>query len=219
MTPLSPDNAVKVWLEEYKALNSDVQSRVVLQHGLMNYLLLVLSAVVLVLTSMLKEGLIDGHFNTLRYFLLVLPILFSFFVWRHANHDINIINKAAYLNNVVRPNLIAITGDSNILGFEQFLDSARRQRSKSVGALVWVGNEHNFHLFLSLIAVVIAVWAFFAGPGEFVWFSTPSEFMSFAVLDLLLFIDLALLPMTIILKLRVATAYASIVPKTGEIWS
>jgi hypothetical protein len=208
---MNADDSVKIWLEEYKTLSSDIQSRVILQHGLMNYLLLIVSAASIILATLLKDNLFSKYQDAFHTYLLILPLLFYFFVWRHSNHDINIIDKASYINNVIRPNIIILGGDVSILGFEIFLKNARQNRLKQFGYLIWLSGEHFFHLLLAFIALIVAIFAFFSGSEPMRMASNVREFFMFGFENILLIADIALFGETIILKKKVATAYSTIV--------
>jgi hypothetical protein len=218
MEPIDKSEALKVWLEEYKALSADIQNRVTLQHGLMNFLLLIVSASAVVIGSVLKDNLIHQYQSEIKLLLMVLPILFFFFVWRHANHDLNIIDKAAYINHTLRPNVVAITGDASVLGFERFLERARQRRHIDFGALIWWGGEHSFHLIFSAIALVGAFAAFLSGKGPLVFGTTARELLEFAVQDTLLALDVVLFYLTVKLKKKVGYAYGSIVKRGEDVW-
>lgn len=215
---MNADDSIKIWLEEYKALSSDIQNRVTLQHGLMNYLLLIVSAATIILATLLKDNLFSRYQDEFHIYLLILPLLFYFFVWRHSNHDINIIDKASYINNVIRPNIVILGCDAGILGFEKFLEKARQKRLKQFGYLIWLGGEHFFHLLLSFIALLIAIIVFFGSPGPMRVASDLREFFIFGFEDFLLLTDIVLFVETIKLKRKVAYAYSAIINKSSEIW-
>ncbi|RNC64095.1 MAG: hypothetical protein ED859_18735 [Desulfuromonadales bacterium] len=75
--------ALKFCLEEYKVLSSDIQSRVTLQHGLLNFQFLFIGAFVALLATMLRDGSVSKYQNQLEFIALIAPIIFSMFVlWR-----------------------------------------------------------------------------------------------------------------------------------------
>lgn len=213
----STEDIIKIWLEEYKALTSDIQSRVVLQQTLMNYLLLVVSASAIIISSVLKEKTFYEYREGLQIFLMFLPMLFSFFVWRHANHDLNIIDKASYINKVIRPNLVILTGDANLIGWDRYLENKRQERRK-YGLLILLSGEHSFHILFSFISLVAAIIAFVNGPGEMRLFTTPQEFFIFSLVDLMLAADIILFIFTINMKIKIGYAYSTIVNESSDVW-
>lgn len=213
----STEDKIKIWLEEYKALTADIQSRVVLQQTLMNYLLLVVSASAVIFSGLLKDELYNEYRDGLQIFLLFLPMLFSFFVWRHANHDLNIIDKASYINKVIRPNLVVLTGDANLIGWDRYLENKRQERRK-YGILMLLSGEHSFHILFSFIALVAGIIAFVDGPGGMRLFKTLQEFFVFTLVDLMLLADILLFIFTIKLKIRIGYAYSTIVNESRDIW-
>lgn len=215
--PVKSEEILKVWLEEYKTLAADIQSRVTLQHGLMNYLLLVISATSVTIGVLANNNLIAQYESKIRILLFILPMLFSFFVLRHSNHDINIIDKAYYINNVIRPNIVILTGNENIIGFERHIDVARQLRSRQLGLAIWFGNEHFFHLFFSFVSTVFAL-IIFIGNGNFKLSSNLKEFLTFLLEDFLIFADVSFFIATVKIKLKIAKAYSAIVNKSNNIW-
>jgi len=217
---LSNDDLIKIWLDEYKVLAADVQNRVTLQQTLMNYLLILVSASLVAFTGLLKDQLYSQYEAGMRIAVMVLPILFSFFVWRHANHDLNIIDKASYINKVIRPNLIVLTGDASLLGWDRYVDVRRKQRRR-YGFLMLLSGEHTFYLlfsFLSLLAAIYAFWGWQRPISLFSIFSSIREWIGFSLAYLLLFVDTILFILTIRMKIRIGYAYCSIVNESSDIW-
>jgi hypothetical protein len=199
-----------VWLEEYKTSSSDIGIRVSLQHGLLNIELLFVSGV----SAYLFKTYLDSP-NSLfdiahKLILLFVPIIVAFFAIRHLNHDVNIIDKAKYIDRVIRPHIIEITGDKDNLGFEEFIDEARRSRAKKYGFLIWLGGEHIFHVIFFSLFFGAGLYIFFFAPGTFVFASNWKEGFLFGFLDALLIVDVFLFYQVIRLLFRVGIGYGGI---------
>jgi len=133
----------EVWMEEYRGLTADISNRVDLQHKNVNLSLILLSAFSGYLFDYWNSHTFDevkrGEIASL---IVLAPLLALFFVWRHLDHDSNIIEKAEYIQRIVRPQLVGITGDSDVLGFEGYLRRSRLRRIYHMGPLWVLGNEH-----------------------------------------------------------------------------
>lgn len=201
-----------IWIEEYKALSADIQNRVTLQQGLLNYLLLAFSISAVIIAALLKDANLNQYQNECKVLILILPTLSSFFVLRHSEHDLNIIDKAKYINNVLRPNIILLTGDQNILGFEKYLNKSRNDRLNNFGNIILAGIESSFHLFFVGLTFYISLYAFFLGSGELTVISySETDFLIFLLQDVLLLIDSILFVLIIKVIFKVGSAYRDIV--------
>jgi hypothetical protein len=219
-TPLIySDSILSVWIEEYKALNSDIQNRVSLQHSLMNFHILILVGVL---------GLLVNYPNRINeniflFIILILPFISFFFVWRHLNHDINIIDKAIYIYSIIRPNIIKITcgyssSDLNniatelkLLNFEHFLEQRRKCRISQFGTLVFMSGEHFFHFIVSIILMIIQYVGFFFPITEIRLASNFEELLIFSIEDLCIILSALALYGTISVRVKVARGYGSII--------
>ncbi len=134
---------LSIWMEEYKALSSDIQSRVDLQHRNTNLNIVFISAL---------TGYIFNYWNKNSYHALlsseiatlfvIAPLISLVFVWRHIDYDSNIIDKADYIYSVIRPHVDLCAGRSDYLAFESFLRKRRMQRTWKVGIFSILGNDH-----------------------------------------------------------------------------
>jgi len=132
-----------IWLEEYKALTADIGRRVDLQHKNLNLFLVLLSAFAGFIFNYWNDHSFDQlQTGEIAVLFAIAPLLGLFLVWRHLDHDSNIIDKARYLDGHVRPNLVELSGDDGVLMFDRFLVASRPQRTKTQGPLWILGNEH-----------------------------------------------------------------------------
>ena len=182
----SNEDALKFLLEEYRVLANDIQSRVALQHGLFNFLILVAVAVAGLLGALLKDDAEAIYREDMKLCLLFLPTVFAFFVKRHLNHDVNIIDKAAYIHQVLRPKVARALGNRRVLEFEAFLRERRATRTQQFSLFVWLGNEQYLHLLLCFVSLVCAYSVFFLGPGEWRLARSVQEVLMFSAQSILL---------------------------------
>ncbi|MFA5353644.1 MAG: hypothetical protein WC291_05400 [Thermodesulfovibrionales bacterium] len=216
----SASEALKFWLEEYKALSSDIQNRVTLQHGLFNMNILLAVGLLGFIANLIKTDVNLVASYPIRLLAEGLPLIMSFFVWRHLNHDVNIIDKATYIHTVIRPHVAALSGDTELLGFERFLEKCRRDRLTRFGVVITLGGEHFFHLMFSLAFLMIAYAVFFLQPGHWVLAKNAQEALLFlcSAENGLLLISTLFTIETLKVRLKVAKAYGSIVPNPSSLW-
>ncbi len=112
-----------------------------------------------------KYGLDNGFFNIVNSEICILvaiaPIVSQVFSWRHIDHDSNIIDKASYIQGVVRPNLNRLLKQSGLLGFERYLARTRGRRVKAVGLFSLLGNDHVISISYAVIYLTFG-WAIVA---------------------------------------------------------
>jgi hypothetical protein len=143
----SPDGAVvPVLLEEYKEMTTDIRARVELQQRNFNVFIVLLTAATGYLVDYWnRHGLGGGPdaltTNEIAVLVPIIPLVASMFTWRNSDHDANIVDKALYVDEVLRPRLAAATGDPRVLAWEKFLRHQRDHRLFTVGLLAVVGTE------------------------------------------------------------------------------
>lgn len=196
---------LQFWLEEYKALSSDIQNRVALQHGLLNFQILVMTASLAFYTG-LKGA---NNQNPLDLVMLFLPVLFAYFHLRHSNHDINIIDKARYIHHVIRPEVSLLTKDKHVLGFETHLHNRRTTRASLFGTLSFLGNEHAFSIFMSFATLLLAYYCFFQ-QWDIVPASNIKEAMQSLPYLTLLIAGNITLALAMALRIRVIRGYSTL---------
>jgi hypothetical protein len=152
---------VSVMLEEFKELGAEVRTRIELQHRNMNVFLVLVTAVTGYLVKFASDHGLDEtaeslvHNDLLALAALVIPVA-NVFLWRQLDHDVNIIDKTAYVNEVLRPDMIdAVGGD--ILGFETFLHERRSTRTYRLGPFLALGKE-DVPIFLVTGIYLVAGW-------------------------------------------------------------
>jgi len=153
------DRIASVWLEEYKALASDIGKRIELQQKNLSLNLVFMSAIA---GYLFKYGLDNGFLNIVNSEICILlsiaPIVSQVFSWRHIDHDLNIIDKASYIQGVIRPNLNRLLGHKGLLGFEKYLSRTRGRRLKAVGLFSLLGNDHVISISYAIIYLTFG-WA------------------------------------------------------------
>ncbi len=163
VTPASDPQALRVavMLEEFKELGAEVRTRIELQHRNMNVFLVLVTAVTGYLVKFVSEhGLSESadsliHSDLLALAALVIPVA-NVFLWRQLDHDVNIIDKTAYVNEVLRPEMIESVGGT-ILNFETFLHHRRSTRTSRLGPFLALGKE-DVPIFLVTGIYLIADW-------------------------------------------------------------
>jgi hypothetical protein len=128
------------------------------------------------------------------------------FLWRHADHDIGIIDAASYLEQRLRPAIMNSLAPGQYLGYETFLSERRQGRSRHASRLVSLGNE-NTTMFLLLAIFLAAGWC--------ILITTPSGAgNAHGVFDALLILASVLTVFSLVISLVVGADYKRIVPSS-----
>lgn len=197
---------VSVMLEEFKELTAEMRTRIDLQHRNMNVFLVLATAVTGYLVKFASDhGLDKAGESLVRSDLLVLAALVilvaNVFIWRQLDHDVNIIDKAAYVNEVLRPNMIDAVG-KELLGFETFLHERRSTRLHRLGPFLVLGKE-DVPIFLVTGIYLIADWYLrfhvsgHAGPAH-------------ELFDILLYVGSGLTVVSLWMAITVGREYATL---------
>lgn len=206
--------SISTLLEEYKALRAEILARLDLQHKNMNVLVVLVSAITGFLVKYAGEHGVSGHGATLvnNQIVTLVPLAalsINVFLWRHADHDVGIIDAACYLEQRLRPAIVDGLGPGQYLGYEAFLSEHRRGRSRDANRLVSLGNE-NVTMFLLL--------AFFLAAGWCVHLtSTGSAGNAHGVFNVLLYLASALTVFSLAISFIVGANYLRILPSPGAI--
>ncbi|MGH7484658.1 MAG: hypothetical protein ACREMY_03510 [bacterium] len=149
-------------LDEYKELGADIRERVDLQQRNANLLLVFITASTGYLFNYWKDhGVHHGAASLVHSDIAALvpavALVANVFVWRHLDHDQNIIDKATYIDTVLRPAARVCAGGEPVLGWEEFQRERRRRRPLRLGPLALLGNEH-VPMMLLVISYLAAGW-------------------------------------------------------------
>jgi len=212
----SMPETLKFWLEEYKVISSDIQNRVTLQHGLFNMNILLAVGLLGFLANIIKTDLNLITIYPIRLLLEGLPLIMSFFVWRHLNHDANIVDKAIYIHTVIRPHVGDLCGDTEILGFEKYLEERRRERLARFGFAIWLGGEHFFHLLFSFAFLFIGYAVFIFQPGNWILAKNIKDVFLYGAENGLLLLSTLSIIATLSLRIKIAKAYSNIVSNSDR---
>lgn len=185
-SPESDERAVTVLMEEMRSHAGDIRSRVDLQHRNFNVFIVLTTALTGYLVNYWNDhGLQDGPDALLNseilLLILLVPLFACVFAWRHADHDANIIDDAAYVETAINPKLRRYAADEELLRWEEFLRRRRTRRMRRVGPVAMFSTEP---VIMALIATIYLFAAWYlridqsahAGEAE-QWF------------DLLLYVD------------------------------
>lgn len=147
-----------MWLEEYREMCRIVAARIDLTQRNSNLLIIVVLAGLgfigsLVSRDGLEEVLLSGTAIAIP---VVLAICLGFAI-RHIDHDANMIDASRYIEEVVRPNIVRLSGP-NVLGWEEYLRLARRQRLKRYFGTSMLGGDLAIIYLVALPFVVSSWW-------------------------------------------------------------
>jgi len=196
-----------VLLEEYKELGAEIRARIDLQHRNMNVLVVLVTAVTGYLVKYASDHGLGGTASSLAHSELVVLIslttlVINVFLWRHLDHDVNVIDKAAYVNTVLRPALLQHAGPGPLLGFERFLHERRAARPRRWGPFLVFGKE-DVPMFVLLIMYLLAGW--------YLRLHVPQHAgEARAVFDALLYVGSALTVISLAMAIAVGREYATV---------
>jgi hypothetical protein len=189
-------------MEEMRSHAGDIRNRVDLQHKNFNVFIVLTTALTGYLINYWNDhGLQDGSAALLHseiiLLVLLVPLFACVFAWRHADHDANIIDDAAYVETVVCPKLRSYAEDQELLRWEAFLRRRRIQRMRRVGPVAMFSTE-------PVIMALIAVIFLFAG-----WYlrldQTAYAGEAERLFDVLLYVDTLIFAISIYIS--AATAF------------
>jgi hypothetical protein len=204
------DRALGVWIEELKAHAGDIRNRVDLQHRNFNVFIVLTTALTGYLVNYWNDHGLQGSADALLHSEIVLLILFvplfaCVFAWRHADHDANIIDDAAYVETVVKPKLQHYAGDPSLLQWEAFLRRRRVERMRRVGPVAMFSTEP---VIMGLIGALYlgAAWYLSGSQGSYAGEAQQ-------LFDILLYIDSVIFALSVYIS--AATAFGGYA-KLGE---
>lgn len=137
---------LEILMEEMKSHAGDIRNRVDLQHRNFNVFIVLTTALTGYLVNYWNDhGLQQGAESLLHseivLLVLLVPLFACVFVWRHADHDANIVDDAAYVETMIRPQLRDFAGDPSLLQWETFLRKRRVRRMRRVGPIAMFSTE------------------------------------------------------------------------------
>jgi len=142
---------LNVYLEEYKALRSEIFHWVEFQQRLLNYSLIV-TGIVGALLVRNSENPNEAFTSIGPWPLLLSALVFLFFSWSLSNDDIMIVCSAKYINRVLRPKIEEIVGGKAI-EWEDFLLVERNKIKKRL-LLPGLGQEYPLLLAATILTFV-----------------------------------------------------------------
>jgi hypothetical protein len=210
MNSLLQEEAIKAqvssWMEQYKSTTAAIAARIDLQQRNANVnAVLVTASAGYLFTFWSKDGYAGVAQTEFSVLFAIMPLLSLAFVWRHIDHDSNIVDFAEYVALVIRPELRALVGRDTIT-FESFLRKRRWQRIGGTFLVSILGNE-------AVIMVVLTIP--YLGYAWFLRISEPKRAGSAsAFFDALVYLDTALFLLTLYLLARSAILYGRLGSET-----
>jgi hypothetical protein len=176
---------VTILLEEYKELGAENRLRINLQQSNMNVLIVLVTAVTGYLATYVTDhGLNSGRtslvLSPVVTLVVLTPVVINIFLWRHLDHDVNIIDKAGYMNSVLRPELTKITGGEPVLAFEVYLHHRRKSRPRKLGPFLAFGQDHVPMFILAGAYLAFGWYIRLAVSGHAGEFQTTFDYMLYA---------------------------------------
>lgn len=158
----SVDRLVDALDTEFRELVAEIRLRLDLQHRNMNVFVVLVTAISGYLIKFASDHGVTGAPSSLvrNEIVLLVPlvtVIANVFLWRHLDHDLNIIDKAAYIHSRIRPALVGATDSDMPLAFERFLHDRRKKSTVPLSAVRVVGQE-SVPLFLLLAAYLAGGW-------------------------------------------------------------
>ena len=139
--PNDDDRELSVWIEQYKVTVAGIAARVDLQQRNANVCAVILVGLVgFVFTYWTRNGYSAFVDKPILVLVVVAPIVALVFVWRHVDHDANVLDGGIYINTVLRPAVSRLVG-ADVLIWEDFLQTQRHQRVRWLGFIAVLGNE------------------------------------------------------------------------------
>jgi hypothetical protein len=158
-SPNSTDESLlKTLLQEHSVMTANIQGRVDLQNKNLSLLLVLSTAIAGYMVN--KWNATNFNEFVVSEVVVLCPVavlLQLVFIWRHLDHDANIIAAAEYLEINVCPEVARLTNSATVLTFESYLRSDRGQRTRRIGVLSLLGNDH-FVAFGVSLAFLMFSW-------------------------------------------------------------
>jgi hypothetical protein len=149
----------RILLTEYQEITAEIRLRIELQQRNMNVFVVLVTAISgYLITYASDHSLQKLYSNEIVILAVLVPIMANIFIWRHFDHDANIIDKARYVVREIRPALQCLVGGSNsVLGFENYLQGTRRTRVRRFSPFLAFGQE-SIPMFVLLSLFLAGCW-------------------------------------------------------------
>jgi uncharacterized membrane protein len=149
--------------EEYREMRAEIRVRIDLQHRNMNVLVVLVTTatgfLIIYYSANARGNAAPLASSAVSLLFPVVCIFINVFIWRHANHDSNVIDKSMYISTVLRPRLIAATSNKEVLGLEAFLKTRRYSRARRWDLVVQLGQD-SVPMFVLLALYLATSWVF-----------------------------------------------------------
>lgn len=115
-----------IYLEEYKALRDEILLRIRGKNRTINYVILLISALIIAIWQI--PGRIEPE-RVYIIFLLIIPLISFALALIYCWHDLIIASIGGYINQLLRPKLVELYDEEDILGWESHLQKCRKSFS------------------------------------------------------------------------------------------
>lgn len=115
---------IDIYLEEYRTVREEILLRLKERNIIVRYILLLISALIIAIWQISNSEAEPQ--KTLVIFLVIIPVIFFLLALIYCWHDIMIARLANYNNKILRPKLVDIYQDKNILAWEKYLHKQRK---------------------------------------------------------------------------------------------
>jgi hypothetical protein len=207
MTAVGKDRHLTVLMGEYGEASVAIRDRIDLQHRNMNVLVLLCVGVSGYLVQYATmHGLDTGQDaltrTPLTTLVVLLAVVVNLFVWRHLDHDVNILDTASYVNDVLRPAIREVVEADPVLSWEAFLHDRRLGRRRRFGPLLDLGKD-------DVPQLVLATTFLTVGWTERLTVGQPGG-QAHLMFDMLLAVASVLTPVSVWMAVAVGRAYRTV---------
>lgn len=168
------ERAISLWAEQLNLASTGIAARVELQQKNANVNIVLLTAATGFIVNFISQHGYDDFIKSEVCIIVPLAALVTnIFIWRHVDHDANVLDQARYIEYVIRPSLLRLAGEDTVR-WEEFLQAGRLRRPMSRALSSSVGNEAVIMSGLMLPFLIIS-WSFL-GDGAGVAASAHNTF-------------------------------------------
>ncbi|MHB8070284.1 MAG: hypothetical protein ACYDIC_20525 [Desulfobaccales bacterium] len=145
---------IKILLEEYKRHSDEILKKIGFSEQINNFFILLIGAEFAALIQILLSQACNKDIILALYFILC-PFPFYFLALIAHNHSDMVISNARYINMILKPKIISIIKEKDILLWENYMTEERKWKSENMPYAKY-GHWYLLPLFIPFICIVIA---------------------------------------------------------------